>query len=118
MLLYHGGSVFGKAENPQSSKEGKKPVLARTMVGVMIRCLLGGPKFLSKMTPTANITAEYLHEQVNVTKSAVESNSGKVAAVIHDNNRINQKFTGMFNTVPGKPWLTEDGTAVLYDTSI
>ena len=60
------------------------------------------------MTPTANITAEYLQEQVNATKSAVESNSGKVAAVIHDNNRINQKFTGMFNTVQGLLGLKND----------
>ena len=40
MLLYHGGTLFGKSVDDQSS-------LAQTILGIMIVCLHGGPKFLS-----------------------------------------------------------------------
>ena len=39
MLQYHGGKIFGKAENDTN-------LLAETMLGLMISSLHGGPKFL------------------------------------------------------------------------
>ena len=42
ILLYHGGTLFGRATgDPQS--------VAKTVLGVMISCMFGGPTFISKM---------------------------------------------------------------------
>ena len=43
---YHGGQLFGIAENNDS--------LAKTVVGIMIKCLYGGPTFLLKMIPVTH----------------------------------------------------------------
>jgi hypothetical protein len=57
MMLYHGGTVFGKAVN--------KPCdLANTVLGIMIKCLYGGPTFLSKMLPLSGLNSDFLNEQV------------------------------------------------------
>ena len=64
-LMYHGGYVYGFADN----KEGK---LAKTILGIMIKCLFGGPKFLVKMIPVANLDSDFLYNIVttiiNLTK--------------------------------------------------
>ena len=57
MLTYHGGTIFGQSENNES--------LAETMLGIMVTCLHGGPKFLSRMIPASKLDSEYLHQQVN-----------------------------------------------------
>ena len=36
-------------------------------------------------------------------------------AIISDDNRINQSFFNQFKAVEGKPWLSVDGTYLLYD---
>ena len=44
MLLYHGKQLFGKSvDNPS--------LLAQTVLGIMLTCLNGGPKFLTKLIP-------------------------------------------------------------------
>ena len=43
-LLYHGGTVFGKAVNKPSA-------LANTVLGFFLVGLFGGPKFLLRMIP-------------------------------------------------------------------
>ena len=46
MLLYHGGTLFGRANyDPQS--------LAKTVLGVTISCMFGGPTF-RKCCPLQN----------------------------------------------------------------
>ena len=44
LLLYLGGSLFRKAEN-------NSELLANTVLGIMVKCLKGGPSFLCKMIP-------------------------------------------------------------------
>ena len=56
-LLYHGGTVFGKAQN-QPSK------LATSTLVIMIKCLFGGPTFHLKMIPVTNIDAQFIYDQV------------------------------------------------------
>ena len=43
-LPYHGGKVIGRAQNNPNK-------LARTVLGIMIKFLFGGPEFLAKMIP-------------------------------------------------------------------
>ena len=56
-LQYHGGHVFGKAENNPDA-------LANTLLSIMVKCMNGGPKFLIKMIPVSKLTSTFLHEQV------------------------------------------------------
>ena len=64
MLLYHGGTWFGRAtDDPQS--------LEKTVLGVMISCMIGGPTFISKMLPIANLSSAFLYEQIRLTIDAI-----------------------------------------------
>ena len=108
MLLYHGGTVFGKAENNPS-------LLAETTLGIMIICLHGGPKFINKIIPVSKLNANYLHSQVDSSQNNIQQAGGKVKAIICDGNRTNQAFFKKYDTVPDQPWVTVDGTFLLYD---
>ena len=59
-LLYHGGTVFGQAENHPSS-------LATSMLGIMVKCLFGGPTFLFKIIPVKAMAASFLFNQIQQT---------------------------------------------------
>ena len=58
-LCYHGGTVFGRAVNDPTK-------LARTVLGIMVKCLFGGPKFLVKMLPVRDLTSDFQFEQVSI----------------------------------------------------
>ena len=107
-LQYHGGEIFGKAVNDPS-------LLAETMLGQMINCLHGGNKFLVSMLPVAKMNANFLHEELTKAMTSIEQASGRLKAVISDANRTNQACFKKYNTVEGKPWLTVEGTYLLYD---
>jgi len=108
MLLYHGGAVFGKAlDDPDS--------LAKTVLGVMITCMFGGPKFLVKMLPVNKLNSQFLYGQIQSTVEAVKDSNGEAKAIICDGNRTNQAFFKRFDTFPERPWLTTNGTFLLFD---
>ena len=54
-LLYHGGKVYGKASNQPGE-------LATSMLGVMVKCLFGGPTFLLKMIPVTKVDAQFVYD--------------------------------------------------------
>ena len=82
MLLYHGGTLFGRAtDDPQS--------LAKTVIGVMISCMFGGFTFTSKMLPIARLKLSFLFEQMWLTIDAINQPSGIVTAVNCNGNRNN-----------------------------
>ena len=92
-MLFHGGSVFGKIINNPSK-------LAKSVLGIMVVCLYGGPKSLVKMLPVANLNAEFVQHEINQTKESII---------------VNQRYFKMCVTVPNKPWLTENGLFLLFD---
>ena len=108
MLHYHGGKIFGKAENDIN-------LLTETMLELMINILHGGPKFLLKMIPVSKLNAEFLREKDYQTIYNIEAASAKVKSIISDGNRNNQSFSNQFKTEEGKPWWSVDGTYLLYD---
>ena len=71
MLLYRGGSIFGKSVDGLSS-------LALTILG--IDYLPRGIKFLSKMLPVSKLTSQFLIGQVTATTQAISSGGGQVKA--------------------------------------
>ena len=109
-LQYHGGHVFGKAENNPDA-------LANTLLSIMVKCMNGGIKFLIKMIPVSKLTSTFLHEQVCAILDILINylSFGKVIVIIADNNRTNQTFLKLFQTVESKPWKTTDGLFLLFD---
>ena len=109
VLLYHGGTLFGKGMDALTS-------LAKSVLGVMVNCLFGGPSFISKMIPINKLNSQFLFEQFGITTQSIKESSGLVKAIICDGNRINQAFFKMFRkSFPDKPWLTNDGIFLIFD---
>ena len=108
MLLYHGGTVFGRSVNDAAKK-------ATTVLGIMISCLYGGPSFISKMLPISSLKVTFLRSQIDQTRECIAAAGGEVTCIISDGNRTNQAFIKSYDTVPGKPWLTLDNTYLIYD---
>ena len=108
MMLYHGGTVFGKECNNPS-------LLANTVLGTMINCMFGGPTFLTRMLPVAKLNAEFLAEQINETIISIKTAGWTINSLICDNNRTNQKFFKSFPTALNKPWVTTGGLFLLFD---
>ena len=81
----------------------------------MIVCLYGDPRFLSKMIPVSKLNSQFLMDQVSATTQVITSGGGQVKAIISDGNRTNQTFFKRHQTVPDKPWLTEDGKYLFFD---
>ena len=85
MLLYHGKQLFGKSvDNPS--------LLAQTVLGIMLICFNGGPKFLIKLIPISKLTSAFLFKQTELTVQAITSIPADVKAIICDGNRVNQAF--------------------------
>ena len=85
------------------------------MFGIMINNLHGGPIFVDKNIPATKMTANYMHNTVDLSVRRIEKAGGFVEAIICDGNRINQAFFKKFHTVPEKPCLTSDGKFLLFD---
>ena len=108
MFLYHSKQLFGKlVDNPS--------LLAQTVIGIMLICLNGGPKFLSKFIPISKLTSAFLFEQNELTVQAITSLPADVKAIICDSNQVNQAFLKSYPTLPEKPLLTEDNKHLLFD---
>ena len=90
MLLYHGGTIFGKAVNDKSKK-------ATTVLGIMISCLYGGPSFISKMLPISSLKVPFLRTEIDQTRESISAAGGDVTCIISDANRTNQSFVKSFN---------------------
>ena len=108
MRTYHGGTVYGSAANNPS-------VFADTVLGVMVNCLHGGPKFLTKMIPVSNLDTNFLKQQVETNIDAVKLAGGEILVTVSDGNRTNQSLFKRSETVEDKPWLRVDGVYQLYD---
>ena len=107
-LTYHGAKLFGKAVNNRSK-------LANAVLGIMVKCLHGGPTFLLKMVPVKGMKAKFLFKQVKEILNLIRSAGGNPTSIISDGCRVNKKFFKKFTTVKNKPWLTTDGIFLLFD---
>ena len=89
--------------------------LAKTMLGIKIVCLLGGPSILNEMIPVAKLNSKFLYEQLQITEENIEKAGGSVTAIISDGNRVNSACFQKYATLPEKPWVTDAGVFSLYD---
>ena len=79
-LMYHGGTIFGKAVNEPSK-------LANTVLSFFIVTLFGEPRFLLRMLPVSALDATFLFKETQ-NKDSVKNAGGRVISIIiSDNNR-------------------------------
>ena len=98
---------------------------ANTVLGIMVKCLFTGKKFLAKLIPCACLTSEYQFDVISKLVYQLEECGGKVLACINDNNRVNQSYFGLFpniaNETPFKCFPFEDHPTrplfLLYDST-
>ena len=105
-LMYHGGTIFGKAVNEPSK-------LANTVLSFFIVTLFGGPRFLLRMLQVGALDSTFLFEETQNVIDSVKNAGGRVISIISDNNRVNQACFKCFDQV--KPWLTKEGIYLLFD---
>ena len=103
--------------------EEKDRKLATTLLAVMVKCFFTGKTFLVALIPCHALNAEFLFKTVSDTIKNIENCQGKVWGLIWDNNRINQKCSGMFTIKEdAKPWIVNNPVDpdrplfLLYDT--
>ena len=82
-LCYHGGKVFGKAQNNPEE-------LTTTVLAIMVKCLFGGSEFILKMIPVYRLTASFQYDQVMLIIDQLEQCGAKIVAVICDGNQVNK----------------------------
>jgi hypothetical protein len=81
---------------------------------MMVKCLFGGPSFLTKLIPVCKLDAKFQYDQfVPLAKSINLEDGGEVIAAILDGNRVNQKFFKLFDTSPERPWYAKKYTFFL-----
>ena len=85
MLLSYGKQLFGKSVYSPS-------LLAQTVLGIMLTCLNGGPKFFTKLIPISKLTSAFLFEQIELTVQAITSLPADVKAIICNGDQVNQPF--------------------------
>ena len=81
-LQFNGGQIFGKAANYSLR-------LAETMLGQLINCLYGGPKFLGSLTPVSKFNADALLTDLQSNIKATQNGNGCLKAIIFNGNRTN-----------------------------
>ena len=97
-LLLHGSTMFGQAANDPSK-------LATTVLSMMLKAAFGGPEFIAKMLPVANLDSAFQFSETMSLIKNIDALDAEVLAVVVDGNRVNQKFFKNFTRVAGKPWL-------------
>lgn len=79
----------------------------------MVKPLFGGPKFLYKVLPVANLDADFLFSQTSFIMEDMRKVGVNIEAILCDNNRVNQQFFKKFNC--SSSWQTNDGQFLLFD---
>ena len=92
IVAFSGGTLHGFAKNNEESK-------ASSMLGVMVKCLYGGPSLMVSVTPVHRLTASYQFMKVKEVASIVEDSGRKVIGSITDNHKINQHYCKLFDSI-------------------
>ncbi len=88
-VAFSGGVLSGFAENLPTEK-------ASSMLGIMARCLHGGPSVMVSIVPVHKLSGEYQFSVVIEAASLIEKCGGNVVGSITDNHKVNQRFNSSF----------------------
>ena len=87
---YCGGKVYGSVVNSTSSP-------ASTILAVMVKCFMGGPKFVFKLFPVckldSNFQAAIVHDIIDILKKS----GATPVSIIADNSKVNQRTFSMLS---------------------
>ena len=72
------------------------------MLGLMVRCLHGGPSFMLRIIPVHRLDSKFQFDIVKDCAACLMKSGADVIGSITDNHRINQQFCKLFNTI--QPW--------------
>ncbi len=89
-VSFAGGVLSGMAVNDPSLK-------ATAMLGVLMKCLHGGPSLMISVTPVDGLTAQFQYDVVLKMATLVEKCGGVVLGSITDNHKVNQIFCTLFS---------------------
>ena len=64
--------------------------VTKNALRIMMSFVFGGPTFISKILPIANLNLKFLYEQIRLKTEAVIQSLSEVKANICDDNRNNQ----------------------------
>ena len=69
---------------------------ARTVLGLMIETMYGGPSFMARLVPVYSLTAQFLFEQIERLIHIIHAAGGFVFLIMCDDLRANQSTYDMF----------------------
>ena len=89
IFFFTGGMFFGRAQDAPD-------LPAKTVLGLMVKCLFTGKKFLAKLIPCAHLTSAFQYQVVSRLIRHLEESGARLLAVLSDNHKINQFFHKLF----------------------
>ena len=95
-VAFGGGILSGMAVNDPNSR-------ATAMLGILIKCLHGGPSLMVSVTPVHSSTGAFQYDLVVKIAILVEKCGGIVQGSITDNHKVNQNYCSIFD----RPSLSE-----------
>ena len=90
-VAFAGGLLSGMAVNDPDSK-------ATAMLGVLMKCLHGGPSLMISVTPVKGLNSQFQYDTVIRMATIVEKCGGIVLGSITDNHKVNQNYCKLFST--------------------
>ena len=94
-ISYSESILHGMAENTE--KEGdEKSHRATSMLGILAKCLHGGPSVMISITPVHQMSATFQFQKVKEVAATVEECGGYVLGSITDNHKVNQRYCTLF----------------------
>lgn len=98
-IRYRGGHLLGQATDDSSE-------VARTILAIMIKPMMGAPAFVCRLIPIHKLSAEFLHRTLCEVIHVIHRNSGRVLGLMSDNHPTNRRCYSLFREgVEGDKWI-------------
>ena len=88
---FQGKYVLGFAANIET------PTPATDMLAIMVNPSFGKPKFIARLLPVKNMTAEFLYAEIQKVLEMIHEVSGHVFSLMSDDLSVNQKVYKMYH---------------------
>ena len=91
------GPNFGPNPGVIGKFVGQPDKAAKTVLGLMVETMFGGPSFMGRMIPVYSLDSDLLFDQIQKMIAIIHNAGGFVFLVITDNLRANQKAFKLFH---------------------
>ena len=76
-----------------------KEAKSTSMLGVMMKCLHGGPSLIISITPVHNLDSAFQYSVVKKDAAVIEKSGRSVLGSITDNHKLNQHYCKLFEKI-------------------